>query len=681
MIDFGRDVCGDLASASRREWLVTNGIGGYASGTVAGLLSRHYHGLLIAALDPPLGRTVLLTKLDETVTYDGRCYPFFANHWSGDLVEPRGFRHLEHFHLEGTTPVWTFALADASLEKRVWMQIGSNTTYVRYDLCRAAAPLTLGIKALVNYRDHHASTFAGDWRMTIEPVEHGLRVIAFDGATPFYILSDRAEARPQHEWYRDFFLSVEDYRGLDALDDNLYAGDFQAILRRGESLTLVASTQALPNLNGATAYAERQDYEQRLLVGAGLPQEGSAEPWAGANAPTTAIEHLVLAADQFVVSRPLAGSPPLVEGNEEEVGSTIIAGYPWFGDWGRDTMISLPGLTLATGRYKVAARILRTFSHYMDQGMLPNRFPDERETPEYNTVDATLWYFEAIRAYHAATGDDALLRDLFPVLQDIIEQHQRGTRYHIHLDPDDGLLYAGESGVQLTWMDAKVGDWVVTPRIGKPVEINALWYNGLRIMADFARHLDHEPASYDKLADQAQSGFSRFWSEPVGYCFDVLDGPEGDDLTLRPNQLFAVSLPYSPLTGEQGRAVVDACARHLLTSHGLRSLSPADPAYNGRYGGDQRQRDGAYHQGTVWSWLIGPFVSAHLRVYGDCALARSFFEPLIRHLADHGLGSISEIFDGDPPFTPRGCIAQAWGVAELLRVWHETGDTQHKKEN
>jgi predicted glycogen debranching enzyme len=308
--------------------------------------------------------------------------------------------------------------------------------------------------------------------------------------------------------------------------------------------------------------------------------------------------------------------------------------------------------------------------------MLPNRFPDEGETPEYNTVDATLWFFEAIRAYHAATTDDALLGDLFSVLQDIIEWHQRGTRYHIHLDPDDGLLYAGEAGVQLTWMDAKVGEWVVTPRIGKPVEINALWYNALRIMADFARRLDQQPALYEKLGDQAQSGFARFWSESAGHCYDVIDGPEGDDPALRPNQLLAVSLPYSPLTSVQQRAVVDACARHLLTSHGLRSLAPDDPAYIAHYGGDQHRRDGAYHQGTVWSWLIGPFVSAHLRAFGDRERARSFLEPLIHHLADHGVGSVSEIFDGDPPFTPRGCIAQAWGVAELLRAWQETGDTK-----
>jgi glutaredoxin-like protein len=341
------------------------------------------------------------------------------------------------------------------------------------------------------------------------------------------------------------------------------------------------------------------------------------------------------------------------------------------------------------GRAEVAARILRTFAHFVDQGMLPNRFPDEGETPEYNTVDATLWYFEAIRAYHAATGDDALLRDLFPVLQEMVEWHRRGTRYNIHVDPADGLLYAGEPGVQLTWMDAKVGGgstepssraqaeglaevWVVTPRIGKVVEVNALWYNTLCSMADFARRLNEPADRYETLVEQTRTGFARFWSEAAGYCYDVIDGPDGDDPALRPNQLLAVSLPHSPLDARQQRSVVDVCTSHLLTSHGLRSLAPEDPAYVGHYGGDQRQRDAAYHQGSVWGWLIGPFVSAYLRVYGDRERARSFLRPLIHHLADHGVGSISEIFNGDPPFTPRGCIAQAWSVAEVLRTYQET---------
>ena len=658
MLDFGREVCGNLRLSGEREWLVTNGIGGYASGTVAGMLTRRYHGLLVAALQPPVGRTLLLTKLDEVTTYDGRAYPLFANRWSSDrrnagMVEPQGYHHLERFHLEGTTPVWTFALSDALLEKRVWMQQGANTTYIRYDLRRGRGPLELSIKAIVNHRDHHGNTRADDWQMHIDPVTHGLRVMAHEHDGPFYLLSDRAGVVPQHEWYTGYSLSVEDYRGLDALEDNLYAGLFQAMLQPGGSVTLVASTEANPRLDGLAAYAERQAYERQLLR--------QARSYLAPVSP--AVEQLVLAADQFVVRRSLPGEPE---------GRSVIAGYPWFGDWGRDTMISLPGLTLATGRHDVAARILATFAHYAREGMLPNRFPDEGEAPEYNTVDATLWYFEAIRAYHVMTGDDDALRDLFPTLEEMIAWHQRGTRYQIHVDPADGLLYAGEGGVQLTWMDAKVDDWVVTPRIGKPVEINALWHNALRIMVSFAQRLGRRADLYDELAGRAASGFGRFWNAEQGYCYDVVDGPDGDDPVLRPNQLFAVSLAYSPLTGAQQRAVVDACARYLLTSHGLRSLAPNDAAYIGNYGGDRRQRDAAYHQGTVWGWLIGPFASAHLRTYGDREQARSFLRPLLRHLTAHGVGSLSEIFDGNAPFTPRGCFAQAWTVAEVLRAWRET---------
>ncbi len=652
VLEFGRELCGDLASAGSREWLVTNGIGGYAAGTIAGLLTRRYHGLLVAAVQPPVVRILLLTSLDEMATYGDRDYPLFAHRRAGREVEPAGYSHLESFGLEGTTPVWTFALADALLEKRVWMQPGANTTYVRYTHRRGSGPLALRIEALVNHRDHHHNTLvteeAPDW--TVGSVPHGLRVGAGEDRTPLYLFSEAASATPRARWRRGFFLGIEDYRGLDPLDDNFCAGCFEATLAPGQSMTLVASTDAGPNLDGASAYEVRLAAEERLLA--------QARPILDPGTP--AIARLVLAADQFVVDRALP---------DGSAGKSVIAGYPWFSDWGRDTMISLPGLALATGRYDVAARILSTFAHHVDQGMLPNRFPDEGQAPEYNTVDATLWYFEAIRATHAATGDDGLLRDLFPILAEIVAWHRRGTRYQIHVDPGDGLLYAGEEGVQLTWMDAKVDDWVVTPRTGKAVEINALWYNALRTMAGFARHLGADPTPYDDLAGRVLAGFARFWNPGRGCCYDVLDGPRGADPALRPNQLLAVSLPHSPLQPARQRAVVDVCARHLLTSHGLRSLAPDDPGYIGHYGGSRRARDAAYHQGTAWGWLIGPFVRAHLRVFGDPAAARSFLEPLLRHMAGHGVGSLSEIFDGDPPFTPRGCFAQAWTVAEVLAAW------------
>lgn len=664
MLDFGREVCGHLSVAEKREWLVTNGIGGYASGTIANLLTRRYHGLLMAALKPPLGRTLLLAKLDETAEYDGiqaesgHYYPLFTNRW-GDrdgIVEPNGHHHINRFHLENTTPVWTFEGANALLERRIWMQPGANTTYIQYRLARASGPLLLQAKAFANYRDYHTTTIINNWTPEIVPVERGLRLRMHDTAVPFYLLSDRAELTPQFDWYEDFMLAVEEYRGQnDIAEDHIYAAHMRTVLQPGESVTVVATTERdSVSLDGDAALEERVAYEESLIH---RVKTMHAVPL------TDALKRLTLAADQFIVKRPTPSDPD---------GKSIIAGYHWFSDWGRDTMIALPGLTLATGRPEVAASILRTFSQFVSQGMLPNRFPDEGEEPEYNTVDATLWYFEAIRQYYSATSDDQLLAELFPILADIVDWHVRGTRYNIKVDPRDGLLFAGEEGVQLTWMDAKVDGWVVTPRIGKPVEVNALWYNALCIMADFARQLGQDTAVYTTLAEQARAGFARFWDEEMGYCYDVIDGPDGDDLSLRPNQLFAISLPNSPLTWAQQRSTLDACARHLLTAHGMRSLSPEDEAYVGHYGGDQFTRDSAYHQGTVWGWLIGPFVSAHLRVYQDLAEARTYLTPLVHHLADHGVGSISEIFDGDPPFTPRGCVAQAWSVAEVLRTWQMT---------
>ncbi len=657
MIQFGRETCGNSASASEREWLVTNGIGGYVSGTVSGVLTRRYHGLLIAALHPPLGRTLLATKLDEIAVYDHKPYPLHTNCWTEGTIDPHGYRHIETFALEGTIPVWRFACGDALLEKRIWMQQGANTTYVNYSLVRATQPLQLTLKALVNYRDYHGITQVQDWQMGVNEIAQGVCVTAFSGAIPFYLTANSGTITPTHDWHYGFDLALERYRGLSDREDHLQVATFETTIQVGESFTFAASTKPHCNLDGEVALRSQQSHEAKLLQAwttTYAEQSQTAPPW---------IKQLVLAADQFIVARAT---------EEDPNGKTIIAGYPWFSDWGRDTMISLPGLTLATGRSDLARSILQTFARSIDQGMLPNRFPDAGDTPEYNTVDATLWYFEAIRAYYQITQDDALLAEIFPALVDIIDWHCRGTRYGICLDPTDHLLYAGEAGVQLTWMDAKVDDWVVTPRIGKPIEINALWYNALRVMAQFAQQLGKPAQDYEAIAQQTQASFSRFWNADLGYCYDVLDGPSGHDPSLRPNQLFAISLPSqdSPLlTPVQQRAVVEVCGRKLLTSHGLRSLSPDDPQYQGHYGGNQLQRDGAYHQGTVWGWLIGPFVQAHLQVYGNSEQARQFLEPMAHHLTTAGVGNLSEIFDGDAPMLPRGCFAQAWTVAEVLRAW------------
>lgn len=657
VVDFGRELCCDLAAAESREWLVTNGIGGYAFGTVAGLETRSYHGLLIAALQPPLGRTLLLAKLDETALYGAEQFQLATNRWVGGAVAPEGYCHIERFHLEGTTPVWTFALADALLEKRIFMQPGANTTYVLYRIVRASGSIDLSIKALVDYAAEHCATTAGDFPMEITGVERGLRIAAFEGAVPFHVLSSGGATRPANEWYRNFDLAAERARGLRDHSDHFFAGEFIATLAPGESLTIVASTDASPSLNGESAYAARQKQTHSLLEEFSVGNAGRV----GRVPPH--IEQLVLAADQFIAARPLEGMADAL---------TILAGYPWFGDWGRDTMIALPGLCLATGRPSIARNILRTFAHFVCEGMLPNNFPSAGAAPVYNTVDATLWYFQAIHEYFEATRDIGLLGELFPVLDAIMDAHVHGTRYHIHVDAADGLLYAGEAGVALTWMDAKVGDRVITPRIGKPVEINALWFNAAMSMAQFARALGRASDRYESLAQRARTGFGRFWNPEKRFCFDVIDGPPGMekcDAALRPNQIFAVSLPESPLTPERQRAVVDVCARELLTSFGLRSLGRNEPGYMGQYAGGVETRDAAYHQGTVWGWLLGPFALAHLRVYQDTETAISFLEPMLRHVAAAGLGTAGEIFDGDEPFTPNGCVAQAWTVGETLRAW------------
>jgi predicted glycogen debranching enzyme len=649
---FDPSICHDPAQNLSREWLVTNGIGGYAAGTIGGALTRRYHGYLLAALQPPLGRTLLVSKFDETLTVAGQEYALFTNHWQGiqSKPHPAGYLYLQEFVLDAGVPTWSYEVGAARLEKRLWMAYGENTTYIQYHLTASDVPVILSVKALANYRDSHANTHASDWQMHITSIADGLKVQAFDTAVPYYLWGEGATLTPAHVWYRDYFMAVEAYRGLDPLDDHLYIGSFDFTLYPDTTATLIASTSARPAQKNSLIALKTHWERTQKLIQQSLVSDGP--DW---------IQQLVLAADQFIVKRAVADNPD---------GRTVIAGYPWFGDWGRDTMISLAGLTLTTGRFVEAASILRTFARFVDQGMLPNRFPDTDEHPEYNTVDATLWYFEAIYRYYLETRDLDLVQELFPVLREIIDWHQRGTRYQIQVDPADGLLYSGEEGVQLTWMDVKIGDWVVTPRTGKAVEINALWYNALRIMAKFAA-LIGEHDVYSVLAMQVAQSFERFWNAERGYCFDVLDTPDGgNDASLRPNQLLAISIAHPLLTLNQQKQVVDVCIAQLWTKHGLRSLGLSEAGFIGHYGGDQFQRDSAYHQGTVWGWLLGPLVVAHWQVYHDAAQAQAYLAGIEAHLREQGLGTIAEIFDGDAPFTPRGCFAQAWSVAEVLRVWH-----------
>ncbi len=679
-IQLGADVLRDAGAALRREWLVTNGLGGYASASVAGANTRRYHGLLVAALHPPVGRAVLLSKLEETLEItpaDGSgatTFALSANLYPG-AIYPQGYETLESWcAYPAVTWVWSPA-PGVRFEKRVWMAQGRNTTYIAYRLLEAPEghSARLHLTPLLAWKDYHSEMHAGSetinaawfapasadaaspgstlrvtlpgvYRVTPGPLDLRLR-LALENGDPY---PDAAFALASN-WYYRFQHPREQERGLDCEEDLYTPGAFSAPLTVGQALVVIASVEESPDAAPQPVLDTLTGRQADLLKRADADEEFA--------------QLLTLAADQFVVQVP-------------GVRSTVIAGYPWFSDWGRDTMIALPGLCLVTGRAELAREILLSFAAYVDQGMLPNRFPDVGETPEYNTVDATLWYFAAIYHYVTATGDTALVKDsLWAVLEGIVQWHQRGTRYNIHED-SDGLIYAGQPGVQLTWMDAKVGDWVVTPRIGKPVEISALWHNALRTMAHFAQLLGNAEAEarYAEMAERTSAGFAtRFTRSDGRGLYDVLETPEDNapDPAIRPNQIFALSLPFAPLAPDSrtAQAILKVVHDELLTPFGLRTLSPHDPNYCSRYEGDQWHRDGAYHQGTAWPWLLGPYVEAHYKVNGDREAAREMLRPLHAHLWEFGLGSIAEIFDGSEPQRPNGCIAQAWSVAETLRVW------------
>jgi predicted glycogen debranching enzyme len=662
-LSLGSDNWETFEHAITREWLVTNGIGGYACGTVGEANTRRYHGLLMAALTPPVGRTLMVAALDVDVRYGADLYRLFAHEFTDGTVDPHGYLRIESFHLDRGVPVWRYAIADALLEKRVSMVHGENTTCVSFRVLRAGATLDLELTPLCTWRDYHSHS-RGGWNVNVCEIADGFDVEAFAGARRYRVICDNARFVRDEAWHWNFRHRAETARGLDDREDLYRPGRFTLQLSQGEQATVVISTEA-ETRKDVTRLQQTIHAQQKARCNH-LPAD--APDW---------IRQLALAADQFIVERYQHDKP---------AGKTIIAGYPWFSDWGRDTMIALPGLTLVTRRFDVAASILRTFAAHVSEGMLPNRFPDSAQAPEYNTVDATLWFFHAVDQYSRRSGDQALATELYPVLADIIDRHRRGTRYGIRLDPADGLLAAGVEGVQLTWMDAKVDDWVVTPRIGKAVEINALWYNALLVMAELAQQMgnDKRCASYRQAAARTKSSFQRFWNHKRACLYDVIDGPAGEladdgrnyDGRLRPNQLMAVSLPHSPLNPSRQKSIVDVCARELLTPFGLRSLARGEPGYVGHYQGDRLQRDGAYHQGTVWPWLLGPFVDAHYRVYQDADIARTFLEPLALHLNAACVGSISEIFDAEPPYAARGCFAQAWSVAEVLRAWLDLHKTK-----
>jgi len=648
VIQFDETVCRDFDVASRREWLETNGMGGFASSTIAGLNTRRYHGLLVAATKPPVGRMVLLSKIEETVIVNGRRYELSANRYPG-VVHPQGYRYLKAFRLD-PYPVFVYDLDGCELVKSVFMVYGENTTAIEYRFATgAAAARALELRPMIAFRDFHNTSHENGSLNPALDLEAGLVAMTpYEGVPTLYLAHNAAGVEKTGEWYRNFEYDIERERGLDYHEDLFQPCVLTFDLPAYGRAVILASIER----HSAAAIDDYWAAEIRRRT-APVPARNGDE----------FARTLARAADQFLVRR----------GQQ----NTVIAGYHWFSDWGRDTMIALPGLTLSTGRTDAARGILLEFAAHVDRGMLPNRFPDAGETPEYNTVDATLWFFEAVRALAAHTWDyDFVKSNLYSVLSDIVDWHERGTRYGIHAD-SDGLLRAGEPGVQLTWMDAKIGDWVVTPRQGKAVEIQALWYNALRIMEDLSAGYGYaaEAGRFAALAGRVEESFvAQFWNEATGCLFDVIDG-ESRDASIRPNQIFAVSLHHHMLSTERERSVVAVVERDLLTPYGLRTLSPADPHYRGRYEGDPLSRDGCYHQGTVWPWLLGPFLRAYLRVHQHSPAARKqvreWTSALRRYVETEGVGQVPEVFDGDAPHRAGGCIAQAWSVAELLRVCAE----------
>jgi predicted glycogen debranching enzyme len=638
----------DLPALLGREWLESNGLGGFASGSVAGANTRRYHALLLAATTPPVGRVALVSKLDETVIDDGRRTELATNLFSGGAVHPHGFRRLESFQ-SFPAPTWRFRCDRCSIEKSIGMIHGRNLTIVRYAVSDDGPPVDLEVRAFVTGRDYHSITKANDSVNAHPRIMHGLVYLPLhDGLPAVWFGHNAIEFRDERTWYYNFDYPRERERGLECCEDLLSAGVFHFRLRPGKPAWLAVGTDPVSAEDAAHLF----DRELR-----------SRETWPLSNDAHPLVAELGRATSAFISRR----------GAEHQ---TVIAGYPWFTDWGRDTFISLPGLCLVTGRYDVARKILLAFADYVDQGMIPNVFGDSSGA-EFNTIDASLWYVAAVHRYVAYTHDVEVLRQgLLDVILSIIDWHERGTRYNIRVD-SDGLVAGGADGVQLTWMDAKVGGHVVTPRRGKPVEISALWYNALLAAAELCE-LAGRPAAVKPLVAQAKlartSFNAKFWNASAGCLYDVLTD-SGPDASLRPNQLFAISLPFPVLDAAKQAAVVDAVERRLLTPWGLRTLDRDDSQFRPRFEGGPWERDHAYHQGTVWPWLLGPFVTAYIRSRGDSAEARQRMQQLLEawgnHLTEAGLGSICEVSDGDPPHRPAGCYFQAWSVAEPLRAFCE----------
>jgi predicted glycogen debranching enzyme len=658
-----------------REWLVTNGLGGYASASVSGACTRRYHGLLIAALPAPLGRMVVLSHFAEQIVMpDESVVDFSGEESSEEHLDVHSAQFLNEFRLEAGLPVWRFNIRGCTIEKRLWMSHLQNTVHISYRYLCESGIARLRLRPSIHFREHEApvslpienpykvQAYGDQYEVFSDPSIPSLR-FRLDGPSAGFVLDGGR--------FKDVFYRVEQSRGYECHGSVWSPGYLRATLHPGATFTVIASTEPWEKILALSPKEalQRELTRRRKLVENAHPSVRTGWP-----------AELVLAGDQFIITPSTrVGDTARAQAAGDDI-RTVIAGYHWFTDWGRDTMISLEGLALTTGRHLEAGYILRTFAHYIKDGLIPNMFPEGKNKGLYHTADATLWYFHAIEKYLAVTSDRDTLAQLLPKLIDVIEHHVRGTHFGIVVDPIDGLLRQGEHGYQLTWMDAKVGDWVVTPRRGKAVEINALWYNALRLIEGWVREEigDGDAAKYSDLAQRAYDSFNkRFWYEAGGYLYDVVDGEEGDDAALRPNQLFSFSLSYPVVEPTRWKSILDVVQQKLLTPVGLRSLEPGHPNYKAQYYGDLRARDAAYHQGTVWAWLIGPFIDAWLRVYpDDFEHARKFLGGFAAHLRDGCIGSISEVFDANQPFIPRGCVAQAWSVAEVLRCWAKTAVKQ-----
>ena len=643
----------DFQKAVQYEWLETNGLGGWCSSTLAGCNTRRYHGLLVAATDPPTGRTNLLSKLDETILIDDKRFDLGCNEYGGQFIKPSGYQFLESFS-KGLCPQWIFQAGGIRLRKRISMVHEANTTLLIYEVIQAPCPFQLELLPQVAARDYHSLQHSND---VINPEAHFIesvfRAHPYEGVPEIYISVPGATYFHDPKWYYGFNYRIEKARGLDYVEDLFNYGCFRVTLKQGDELGIMISTDAPDKKNARQLFDRQNARKQNLLE---VPFRSST------------FQYLALAADQFIVKRMITPAPP--DAGEIQA-STVIAGYHWFTDWSRDTMISLPGLCLATGRFEDARNILKAFACSVNMGMLPNRFPDQHLPPQYNTVDGTLWFFIAVHEYFQATQDkEFVLGSLLAVLNEIIEWHFRGTRFNIHVT-EDGLLSAGQQGQQLTWMDAKVGDWVITPRMGKPVEIQALWYNAQMIYAGLLQlngQLTQAAEMFNRAAFTQTNFLASFWNDSANCLFDVLDLSGRADSCVRPNQIFAISLPHALIDSQKAQSVLQTVQEELYTPFGLRSLSPKDSNYVGIYDGDPAKRDSSYHQGTVWCWLLGPYVDALMKTPNGTDEAEKVIGDAEIQLNEYCIGTMPEIFDGNSPHTARGCAAQAWSVAELLRV-------------